>query len=68
MEFVQKMAESVTNVSFLAGLDNLSISLSERMQDAQKHKDKQISDNQKLETEYLKMQQQCVRQRKNNST
>ncbi|XP_015127286.1 uncharacterized protein LOC107048574 [Diachasma alloeum] len=62
MEYVQKMAEAVTNVSFLAGMDNLSISLSERMEDAQKQKEREVRDNQKLETEYYKIQEQCVRQ------
>ncbi|XP_011310915.1 uncharacterized protein [Fopius arisanus] len=64
MEYVQKMAEAVTNVSFLAGMDNLSISLSERMEDAQKQKEREVKDNEKLEKEYYKIQEQCVRQNK----
>ncbi|XP_063976191.1 uncharacterized protein LOC135162037 [Diachasmimorpha longicaudata] len=62
MEYVQEMAKAVTNVSFLAGMDNLSISLSERMEDAQKQKEREVCDNKKLETEYYKIQEQCVRQ------
>ncbi|KAK0163470.1 hypothetical protein PV327_007145 [Microctonus hyperodae] len=62
MDYIQRMAEAVTIVSHSAGMDNLAMTLCERMDDAIKHKDREILTNKKLEQEYFNMEERCVKE------
>lgn len=64
MESVQRMAESVTTLAYLSSLDNLSLTLCERMDDALRQKDNQVRENKKLEKEYIGLQEKVVKQSK----
>lgn len=63
MDYVQRMAEAATIVSHSAGMDNLAMTLCERMDDAIKHKDREILTNKKLEQEYFNIEERCVKER-----
>lgn len=60
VEYVQKMAVATTEVSFLTGMDNLSTTLCQRIDDAVNNIQKEISQNQILEEEYTIIQQKCI--------
>lgn len=63
MNYVERMAEAVTVLSQSAGMDNLAMSLCERMDDALKHKAQELRENKQLEGEYHKLQEKCVKER-----
>ncbi|XP_051164821.1 uncharacterized protein LOC127283777 [Leptopilina boulardi] len=60
VEYVQKMAVATTEVSFLSGMDNLSATLCQRIDDAVNNIQKEIEQNQILEDEYTVIQQKCI--------
>ncbi|KAF7992426.1 hypothetical protein HCN44_001751 [Aphidius gifuensis] len=61
MENAQRMAESVTSLGYLSGMDSLSISLCERIDDAVRHKDHQLQENIKLEKQYYLLEEQIIK-------
>lgn len=60
MEYVQKMAVAASEISFLSGLDNLSTTLCQRIDDAVNNVQKEVTQNQMLEEEYTTVQEQCI--------
>lgn len=63
MEYVQRMVEAVSVVSNSAGMDNLAMTLCQRMDDALKNKDRELGDNQLLEKAYYRLQEKCIKER-----
>ncbi|XP_057329510.1 uncharacterized protein LOC130670230 [Microplitis mediator] len=61
MDYIQRMVEAVSVVSHSAGMDNLAMTLCERMDDALKNKDREIRDNKLLEKEYYSLQEECIK-------
>ncbi|XP_008543186.1 uncharacterized protein LOC103568210 [Microplitis demolitor] len=62
MEYVQRMVEAVSVVSNSAGMDNLAMTLCQRMDDALKNKDRELGDNQLLEKAYYRLQEKCIKE------
>ncbi|XP_066587260.1 uncharacterized protein [Prorops nasuta] len=60
MDYVQKMASAATEISFLSGMDNLSISLSERIENALRNVKREINSNEEVERAYRYTQQQSI--------
>ncbi|XP_033209682.1 uncharacterized protein LOC117168277 isoform X1 [Belonocnema kinseyi] len=60
MEYVQKMAVAASEISFLSGMDNLSTTLCQRIDDAVNNVQKEVTQNQILEEEYTIVQEQCI--------
>lgn len=60
VEYVQKMAVATTEVTFLTGMDNLSVTLCQRIDDAVNNIQKEIAQNKILEEEYTVIQQKCI--------
>ena len=54
------MAVSASEVSFISGMDNLSTTLCQRIDDAVNNVQKEVAQNQMLEEEYTIVQQQCI--------
>ncbi|XP_034941833.1 uncharacterized protein [Chelonus insularis] len=63
MDYVQRMVEAVSIVSQSAGMDNLAMSLCERMDNALKYKEQELKSNTKLEKEYSYLQEKCAKVR-----
>ncbi|KAL7299995.1 hypothetical protein TKK_0007309 [Trichogramma kaykai] len=64
MEYVHKMAEAASEISFLAGMDNLSTTLTQRIDDALGKIEFEKSNNSKLEEEYTKVQEETIKSSK----
>lgn len=60
MQQVRKMADSTTDMCYTYGMNNLCSTLSQRIHDAIKNVEKEIYNNQELETEYFYIQQECI--------
>lgn len=54
------MAVATTEVTFLTGMDNLSVTLCQRIDDAVNNIQKEIAQNKILEEEYTVIQQKCI--------
>lgn len=67
MDYVQRMVEAASVVSNSAGMENLAMTLCERMDDALKNKDREIRDNNLLEKQYNNLQEKCVTERQDNN-
>lgn len=61
MDYVNKMAVAATEASYMAGLDNLSVTLAKRMDDALNNVEKEVAHNMQLEREYLYLQEECAK-------
>lgn len=61
MSYVHKMAEAATEISYLSGMDNLSTTLCDRIDDALNKMQHEIDKNKMLEDEYSRVQEECVR-------
>ncbi|KAJ8687029.1 hypothetical protein QAD02_022823 [Eretmocerus hayati] len=61
MEYVHKMAEAASEVSFLAGMDNLSSTLIQRIDDALMKIHGEEANNTQLENEYVRVQEESVK-------
>ncbi|XP_043284199.1 uncharacterized protein [Venturia canescens] len=61
MDYVQKMGVAATEASYMAGLDNLSLTLAQRMDDALNNMNREIKHNAVLELEYTMLQEECIR-------
>lgn len=64
MDYVHKMAEAASEISFLAGLDNLSTSMTSRIDDALLRIQTEKSNNIQLEEEYVRVQEQSIKKSK----
>jgi hypothetical protein len=64
MDHVHKMAEAASTLSYLTGLDNISSTLQQRLDDALKKVKIEIDSNTELEREYLRIQEQCIKDSK----
>lgn len=60
MDYVHKMAVAASETTYLAGMDNLSTTLCQRIDDALTNMQKEIDSNKILEDEYCRIQQQCI--------
>lgn len=60
MDQVHKMALTASEVCYLAGMDNLSMTLCQRIDDALRNVQKEMDQVQKLENDYRYVQQQCI--------
>ncbi|XP_046488116.1 uncharacterized protein [Neodiprion pinetum] len=60
MDYVHKMAVAASETTYLAGMDNLSTTLCQRIDDALINMQKEIDLNKVLEEEYCRVQQQCI--------
>ena len=61
MDYVHKMAEAASEISFLAGMDNLSISLTQRIDDALGKIQTEKTNNTQLEEEYVRVQEESIK-------
>lgn len=61
MEYVHKMAEAASEISFLAGMDNLSSSLTQRIDDAINKIQTEKTNNNDLELEYIRIQEASIK-------
>ncbi|XP_076685929.1 uncharacterized protein LOC143377959 [Andrena cerasifolii] len=61
VDYVHKMAEAASEMSYLSGMDNLSISLSQRIDDALRNIKEEVALVTVLEQEYCDVQEQCIR-------
>lgn len=64
MDHVHKMAEAASTLSYLSGMDNISNTLQQRIDDALNKMKAEIESNAELEREYLRMQEQCIKNSK----
>jgi len=64
MDHVHKMAESASTLSYLTGLDNISSTLQQRIDDALNKIKIEIESNTELEREYLHIQERCIKNSK----
>lgn len=60
MDYVRKMAEAASEMTFLAGMDNLSTSLTIRIDDAVNRIQKEKMDTEQLEEEYILIQEKSI--------
>lgn len=60
VEYVHKMAVAASEISYLSGLDNLSISLTQRIDDALKNIKEEVNHIAILEQEYRDVQRACI--------
>ncbi|KAG8034754.1 hypothetical protein G9C98_007830 [Cotesia typhae] len=67
MDYVQRMVEAASVVSNSAGMENLAMTLCERMDDALKNKNREIRDNNLLEKQYNNLQEKCVTEKQDNN-
>lgn len=63
---MHKMAEAASEMSYLSGMDNLSLSLSQRIDDALRNIKEEVARVTILEQEYCDVQEQCIRHCKRN--
>ena len=68
MDYVRKMAEAASQVSFLSGLDNLAYSLSQRIDDAVKNIQREIQENESLEKEHRLVEKEFIIKSKEENT
>lgn len=61
MDYVHKMAEAASEISFLAGQDNLSTSLTQRIDDALIKIQAEKTNNCQLEEEYTRVQEESIK-------
>lgn len=61
MDYVHKMAEAASEISFLAGMDNLSSSLTQRIDDAVNKIQTEKTNNNNLEQEYVRVQEESIK-------
>lgn len=61
MDYAQKMGVAATEASYMVGLDNLSMTLAQRMDDALNNMNREIKRNAVLELEYAMLQEECIR-------
>ncbi|XP_014212210.1 uncharacterized protein LOC106642086 [Copidosoma floridanum] len=61
MEYVHKMSEAASEISFLAGMDNLSTSLTQRIDDALRKVQIEKQSNSELEHEYVRIQEEAIK-------
>ncbi|OXU31667.1 hypothetical protein TSAR_000708 [Trichomalopsis sarcophagae] len=61
MDYVHKMAEAASEISFLAGMDNLSTSLTQRIDDALVKIQTEKTNNSQLEEEYTRVQEESIK-------
>lgn len=64
MESVEKLVNSTTETAFLAGTDYMCTALCERLYSAQKEINRNLLELKELEHDYLKMQQEVVKNAK----
>jgi hypothetical protein len=64
MDYVHKMSEAASEISFLAGMDNLSITLTQRIDDALIKIQAEKNSNSELEKEYIKVQKESIKVQK----
>ncbi|EZA47657.1 hypothetical protein DMN91_012573 [Ooceraea biroi] len=64
MDYVHKMAEAASMLSYLSGMDNISNTLQQRIDDALNKIKVEIESNAELEREYLRIQEQCIKDNK----
>ncbi|KAG6803683.1 hypothetical protein HZU73_01061 [Apis mellifera caucasica] len=61
IEYVHKMAVAVSEISYLSGMDNLSFTLTQRIDDALRNIKKEINHIMVLEQEYCNVQKECIK-------
>ena len=61
MEYVYKMAETVSELSYLYRMENLSNTLLQRRNDAMFNVNAELNSNKELEQLFWRMQGQCIR-------
>ncbi|XP_032689331.1 uncharacterized protein LOC116852782 isoform X2 [Odontomachus brunneus] len=61
MDYVHKMAVAASELSFLSGMDSLSNSLCQRIDDALSNVKIEVESNLELEQAYRHIQQQCIK-------
>lgn len=66
IEYVHKMAVAVSEISYLSGMDNLSFTLTQRIDDALRNIKKEINHIMVLEQEYCNVQKECIKNCKYN--
>lgn len=64
MDYVHKMAVAASELSFLSGMDSLSNSLCQRIDDALNNVKIEVESNLELEQAYRHIQQQCIKNSK----
>ncbi|XP_014474559.1 PREDICTED: uncharacterized protein LOC106744371 [Dinoponera quadriceps] len=64
MDYVHKMAVAASELSFLSGMDSLSSSLCQRIDDALSNVKTEVENNLKLEQAYRHIQEQCIKDNK----
>ncbi|XP_032689332.1 uncharacterized protein LOC116852782 isoform X3 [Odontomachus brunneus] len=67
MDYVHKMAVAASELSFLSGMDSLSNSLCQRIDDALSNVKIEVESNLELEQAYRHIQQQCIKNTKDTS-
>lgn len=67
MDYVHKMAEAASEISYLAGMDNLSHSLTQRIDDAVNKIQTEKTNNNELEHEYVRIQEASIKKCKKSS-
>ncbi|KAG7199399.1 hypothetical protein KM043_014030 [Ampulex compressa] len=61
VDYAFKMAEAAAEMSYLSGMDNLAITLSQRIEDALKNIKLESVSVLELEAEYRRMQERCIK-------
>lgn len=64
VDYVHKMATAATEISYLSGMDNLSFTLSQRIDDALRNIKEEFNSLASLEQEYCEIQEKCIRNTK----
>lgn len=61
VEYVQKMAVAISEISYLSGMDNLSLALSQRTEEALRNIKEEVNSITALEQEYCRVQEECIK-------
>ncbi|XP_043257081.1 uncharacterized protein LOC122399992 isoform X1 [Colletes gigas] len=61
IQYVQNLAVAASDLSYLSGMDNLSFSLSQQLDDVLKRIKTEVDHIEMLEGEYCDIQEQCIR-------
>lgn len=64
MDYVHKMAVAASELSFLSGMDSLSSSLCQRIDDALNNVKTEVDSNLELEQAYRHIQEKCIKDSK----
>lgn len=64
MDYVNKMATAASEMSYLSGMENLAITLNQRIDDALSQLNGQMNKNNALETEYYHIQKEQIEKSK----